>query len=206
MTSAKGIAGAAALGAALLLGFFTPSAQAGYVVTLTQQGSNVVASGSGAINLTGLSFFNSPHNPGLVYPSAGAVVTGPISASEDAYTGFTGPTSFGSGGLTAASSGSGDLVGIVGNPGALGASLLFVPVGYVSDNPLSDTSTYSGQTFASLGATPGIYTWTWGTETNQNFTLDIGVPVPEPSSLLLLAPALGFLGLLAARRRTARTA
>jgi len=34
-------------------------AQAGYTVTLQQVGPNVVATGSGAINLTGLNFFQS---------------------------------------------------------------------------------------------------------------------------------------------------
>ena len=50
------IKGIASLGAAMLIGLSAPSAQAGYVVDLTQQGSNVVASGSGAIDLTGLIF------------------------------------------------------------------------------------------------------------------------------------------------------
>src|SRR6266478_535121 len=36
-----------------------PSAQAGYIVTLQQVGPNVVATGSGAINLTGLTLFES---------------------------------------------------------------------------------------------------------------------------------------------------
>jgi hypothetical protein len=49
------IKGSASLGAAILIGLFTPPAQAGYVVDLTQQGSNVVATGSGAVDLTGLS-------------------------------------------------------------------------------------------------------------------------------------------------------
>ena len=46
------------------------------------------------------------------------------------------------GGRPNASSTSGDMVGV-----ALGSDL-FVPAGYVSDSPLSDTATYN-QTFAS---------------------------------------------------------
>jgi hypothetical protein len=76
-------------------------------------------------------------------------------------------------------------------------------VGYLSGNPLLDTSTYDNATFASLGVMPGTYEWTWGTGANQNFTLQIGpaAAVPEPSSLLLLALPLGFVMLLAARHR-----
>jgi hypothetical protein len=73
-------------------------------------------------------------------------------------------------------------------------SVLFVPNGYVSDSPLSDTSTYDSQTFATLGATPGTYVWTWGSGVaDDTFTLQIGpaVPaIPEPSSLLLLGVGL----------------
>jgi hypothetical protein len=57
ITSAR----ASALGVAMLIGggVSAPSAQAGYVVTLAQVGSNVVATGSGPIDLTGLSFVGS---------------------------------------------------------------------------------------------------------------------------------------------------
>ena len=51
--------------------------------------------------------------------------------------------------------------------------LLIVPRGYVSGTFLSDSATYSGKTFATLGVTPGTYVWTWGTGANQNFTLKI---------------------------------
>jgi hypothetical protein len=105
---------------------------------------------------------------------------------------FTGPAKFGSGGDIVASSGSGDPVGIFRS-----SSELDVPAGYVSDSPLSDTSTYSGETFSSLGATPGTYKWTWGTGANQNFTLVIGTAVgttvPEPSTWAMML--LGFVGL-----------
>ena len=58
MTFVKRIAGAAAVGAAMLIGLSAPSAEAGYIVDLTQQGADVVATGSGAIDLTGLTFVN----------------------------------------------------------------------------------------------------------------------------------------------------
>jgi PEP-CTERM motif len=74
-------------------------------------------------------------------------------------------------------------------------------VSYVSDSPLSDIATYAGQTFASLGVTPGKYEWTWGGGANQNFTLDIGVPVPEPATWALLLTGFVALGALMRSRR-----
>jgi len=62
--------------------------------------------------------------------------------------------------------------------------------------------TFNNATFASLGLTPGTYTWTWGTGLlNQNFTLIIGrAGVPDGGSSVSL---LGFalLGLAALRRK-----
>jgi hypothetical protein len=198
------IKGIAILGAATLIGLSATSARAGYVVDLTQQGSNVVASGSGAIDLTGLSFFESRTEAAGLLPSINFVMTGPVNAGVvHLYSGINGPSNFGSGGFTAASSGSGDRVGI-GNDG----KVLFVPLDYVSDSSLSDTSTYAGKTFSSLGVTPGAYEWTWGNGANQNFTLVIGTVVPEPSTwamMLLGFAGLGFVGYQSAgrRRRTA---
>ena len=79
-------------------------AEAGYTVTLQQVGADVAATGSGAINLTGLTFFQrwrriSPEIfPGAGRQSAAALITGPTSSSVDIYSGAGGPTSFGSGG------------------------------------------------------------------------------------------------------------
>jgi hypothetical protein len=168
-------------------GLFVRPAQAGYIVTLQQVGSNVVATGSGAIDLTGLIFAGSTGTSSGMQPNFGLIYTGPTSLTNiNIYGRFTGPTSFGSGGLTSASSGSGDLVAMAGGPNEL-----FVPQGYVSGSPLSDISTYNNATFASLGATPGVYEWTWGTGANQNFTLKIGAAaMPDSGStfgLLFLA-------------------
>jgi hypothetical protein len=162
-------------------------AQAGYTVTLQQVGPDVVATGSGAINLEGLTFDqSSSQNPEIwssifgELPGAG-IYTGPISSSVDSYYGCDGPTSFGFLGLPA-SSGSGDMVGIF----ALldGGGLLSVPTGYVSGTALSDSATYSGKTLATLGSIkPGTYVWTWGTTANQNFTLQIPPAPPPPPNI-----------------------
>src|SRR4026209_366584 len=113
MTTRKhAVYGIVALVSLLGLGI-TQSARA-YSVTLQQVGSNVVASGSGPINLTGLTFFL----PGIDFTAriragGGVIITGPPGGSGDVdvYTGFTGPTSFGSGFFFFPNTGSGDIVG-----------------------------------------------------------------------------------------------
>jgi PEP-CTERM motif len=202
------IKGVASLGAAMLIALSAPSAQAGYVVHLTQQGTDVVATGSGAIDLTGLTFSGSTFLVSVITPNGPDMLTGPSIQSPavqiDGYLGFTGPTNFGSGPEIFADSGSGDLVGIFTLPTLPTARTpLFVPHGYVSDSPLSSTATWDRQTLSSLGATPGTYEWTWGAGANQNFTLVIGTAatvgstVPEPSTwamMLIGFAGLGFMG------------
>jgi hypothetical protein len=199
MTFMRRIAGAATLGVTLLLGTgpIASPAQAGYVVTLQEAGSDVIATGSGPIDLTGLSPTggdNSTH--AVLEPVTGLIVTGPTDTTDvEVFTGYSGPTSFGSGGVTEANSGSGDAVGI-----SPLFNLIAVPLDYDSGDPLSNTATYDGETFNSLGVTPGIYVWTWGEGENQNFTLIIAT-VPEPASAALLGMALAGLMLAGTIRR-----
>jgi hypothetical protein len=187
----------AALAIAIICGVSVRTAQAGYTVTLQQQGSDVVATGSGAIDLTGLSPFGSVGlEQGRLFPVFGVILTGPTSNSaERGYSGASGPANFGSGGATSASSGRGDIVGIIG----IGSTLV-VPSGYLSGT-LSDTSTYGGQTFSSLGVTPGTYEWTWGTGANQNFTLQIGVPDSGSTFGLLVVSLVALFGTARFRSR-----
>jgi hypothetical protein len=204
MTFVKRMAGLTALGVGMLIGsgLAATPAEAGYVVTLEQVASNVVATGSGPIDLTGLaSRGRVTDTTAEIVPGVGDIATGPtFSLNDDLYTGFTGPTSFGSGGRTFADSGSGDSVGIANFSLLIDVPVVIVPPGYVSGSPLSDTSTYDNQTLNTLGATPGTYEWTWGSGVNQNFTVQVG-PVPEPSSLLLFGVALAALPLVRTRRR-----
>ena len=72
------------------------------------------------------------------------------------------------------------------------AGSLFVPRFYVSDTPLSDTSTYEGEDFGGLGVTPSTYKWTWGTGADQSFTLEVGEARSEPATLPLVAGGLAL--------------
>jgi hypothetical protein len=65
--------------------------QAGYIVTLEQVGSNVVATGTGAIDLSGLTFFGVGSSLAFVAPISGNIFTGPEPPEVcDDYTGVTG--------------------------------------------------------------------------------------------------------------------
>jgi hypothetical protein len=166
-----------------------------FTETIEQVGFNVVANGSGAFNLTGLSFFAAVTGSSSMTANIGAVVNGG-GANMDAYSGFAGPTSFGSGSVFFASLFSGDAVGIGGGEG-----LILVPQGYISGAALSDSMTFDGATFASLGLTPGTYIWSWGDGANQNFTLIIGgAGVPDGGTTVSLLGC-ALVGLAGLRRR-----
>jgi hypothetical protein len=124
-----------------------------YTVRLQQVGSNIVANGSGPINLTGLTFVE--HNSMIsgVSGTFGIIQTGPSVSEVDRYMGFTGPTSFGLGFFVDADDATGDFVGIRNRVGL--SPGLVVPLGYSSGNPLSSSATWNNATFASLGVTPG---------------------------------------------------
>jgi hypothetical protein len=193
----------------ILLGGTAAANASSYHVTLQQVGSDVVATGSGAIDLTGLvsSSTEAVFSHGGLQADEGAISTGGAPGSIDIYVGSISgphfPDAFGSGStFHFADSSSGGTVGISPSPLVINASI-DVPHGYLSHAALSDSSTYLNATFASLGVTPGTYVWTWGAGAEQSFTLEIGnaVATPLPAALPLFAAGLGALGLLGWRRR-----
>ncbi|HET7611413.1 MAG TPA: PEP-CTERM sorting domain-containing protein [Rhodanobacteraceae bacterium] len=199
-----------ALGAALALSVPGAASASPYVVKLVQQGADVVATGSGEFNLAGLAVnaLYQDNGSGL-YAADGYVMTGTGVGRLDGYTGFAGPANFGAGGFVGANGGAGDNVGIYGGTSSYGYAVFWVPQGYVSGTGLSGSAIWNNASFASLGMTPGTYTWTWGTSADQSFTLMIGgaTAVPEPTALGMLG--LGVLlmgGLLIYRRRQPRPA
>jgi len=186
---------AAIASVALLISAAT--AQAGFVLSIQQVGPNVIASGNGALDTTGLLSVGTMANSPLVDPGHAEILNGPA-GTVGVFHGVTGPTSFGSSPLTLASSGQGEFAGIFGFD-----DVLFVPLGYLSHTPLSNSSGYVNKTLAGLGLTLGTYEWTWGTGVDQNFTVQIGpVSTPEPASVALFT--IGLAGLALARRRRLR--
>jgi hypothetical protein len=166
------LAGAAALGLA------TGPAEAAFIFIFNEEGPDVVAIGNGSLDVTDLSKIGEDNlpNSGVSAQDGLAGVAGMVMA----FAGIVGPASFGTSGHIDASKGDGDAVAVNGLKGVLG-----VPLDYVSGSPLSNSMEFAGQTFASMGLTPGTY------------TPGPGAPAPTPtalrcrSGLLSRNPALG---------------
>ena len=192
---------AAACLSVLLLGT-SDWTRAGIILTATEVGSDVIISGGGTANLSDLTLNITGTGQPAVVPNIGVVGVGVASPSVEGYEALSGPGSFGPGGQSLATSGTGDLFGISTDFSSL---LMVVPANYVSGTALSGTATFVNASFASLGMTPGTYVWTWGSGVNaDSFTLNIGSVVPEPSSLTLMGIAV-LCGLCSQIRRRKRT-
>jgi len=187
--------------ACLLLGATVAANASPYTVTLKQVGSNVVATGDGNIDTSGLSGDGVGPGGSAVEANVAYLILGggPVWVYDTQS--FTGPTSFGPGSnFTSANSQLGASAGIYIAGGF--EVVIYVPSGYVSDSNISDSATWNNTTLVSLGITPGAYMWSWGAGgTDQSFTLDVVSPTPLPAALPLFASGLGALGLAAWRRR-----
>jgi PEP-CTERM motif len=173
--------------------------RAGLIFTFAQDGPNVDATGVGSLNLAALTTFGPATGSPGVNPSAASLFLGaPAAYSLPEHGLIVGPTSFGTGGFTPETTGTGPIFGI-----DAGGTGIYVPPGYTSGGPLSSTADWANTTFSGLGLTPGTYTWTWGSGATAD-SLQVVIPsappptVPEPSSLALLS--LGGLALAGCRR------
>jgi hypothetical protein len=166
------------LAAWLIVGAWAPAAQAAYTITLQEVGGNVVATGSGSLNLAALTYsFDLLAWPNSLRLDTATVSVGPPVGDGRFFTGITSfPGPLGSGGVANAASGSGSFVGF------MFGGYLMVPLAYVSGAPLGDSeTTFAGTSFAALGLTPGRYVWSWGDGvTADTFTVQVGAPPPPP--------------------------
>jgi hypothetical protein len=76
---------------------------------------------------------------------------------------------------------------------------ILVSAGYTFGNTLTDSATFASSSFASLGLTPGTYTYTY-TLPSDSLVVQIGpttpVTTPEPTSFALLGAGLaGMIGI-----------
>jgi hypothetical protein len=178
------------------------AAHSAIVLTVKQDGSDVVVIGKGSANTNDLA-------PKISADDYTNVLTDTqIYAGPDAFTGVTTPPVDVNlwGGLTGPSLfgndpnivenpslglGFGDLFGIVADNG-LGQSLLVLPSSYMSGGSLNGTSRFSGFTLANLGLNPGVFSWTWGTNPNAD-SLELRIePVPAPAPLPLVGGAMAW--------------
>lgn len=187
------------LAAAALLGSLPTRSHAAFTFTLSQADGNVTITGSGTINLTGLTSNGALGSVAGINPSNAFVGAG-TPTNGTYYSGLTGPANFGAASFTRASTSTGNFVQLSGSN-----NYVCVPTGYVSNSALSDTITLTGATFSSLGFTPGTYTYTWGTGANAD-SLTVTSVVPEPSTWTAIFAGAGLLGFVTLRRRAARQA
>ena len=181
---------------------FWPSiaAHSAIVLTVKQDGNDVVVIGSGSANTLGLSAptpasdYTNVITDTQIYagPAAFSGVTVPP-VDVNLWSGLTGPSSFGSDPNFTANpdSGNGDLFGIVAGSG-MGQSVLVLPFNYVSGDSLNGTSRFNNFTLADLGLSPGVFSWNWGMNSNAD-SLEIRIePVPAPAPLPLAGGAVAW--------------
>lgn len=181
-------------------------AEASFIINFAQSGPNVVATGSGSINLSafptefGDLVDSGPPFQGFVEPNSGALALS-SSFDVDIYSGFIGEfpdlPALGPGGLyVAADSGTGPFVSFVSGG-------ILVPVNYVSGAAMGpDSATWNNTTFAGLGLTPGTYLYSWGSGASAD-TLTVNIPsaAPEPGSMAFIAMGGSCLALLRRRKQ-----
>ncbi len=186
------------------------AAQAAIVIDIEQNGSDVVGTVSGSLDLTGLTFFGSVANfnggaLNSVEARRGLFLGAEIKkAPSDIYQGIAGPSNWGMGGRLDGQSFSGDTFGIVATQSAV-----YLPVGYISNSAIASTATFAGATMASLGLDAGVYSYT---TPNDTITVNIGQAalgaVPEPATWAFMIFGFGAVGgaLRSNRRRQKNTA
>lgn len=160
---------------------------AAVIVSLQEQGGNVVATASGTLNMDAFKYESS--NPGSVSSymwldiNGAMTFGGPLNDYYSADTITTPTADMGTGGYVGASSAdSGTVIGWYG-------SQLTISADYVSGSLIDREMIFADSTFSSLGLNEGSYVWTFTTGGNtESYSVNVGA-VPEPATAGLLAGA-----------------
>lgn len=178
-------------------------AQAVYTIHIQQIGPNVQVVGSGSLDLAALTpTAMAPGGSliGSIEPNL-ARVTFPVTVPNSLTAwqmvgGAPGPADFGIGPNAVASTSSDDGLMFLPDFGAL----IYLPTTYVSNNPLNSGMWFVGQSLASLGLTPGTYTWNFNNGAHADSVIvqiDPAPPVPPAPTAIPTLSEWGLLGLSA---------
>ncbi len=171
--------------AAFLLG---ATAQAALVITIEEVGNDVVATASGTLNMADLTKGGGgDFESGYLNPAAGMLAGG--TGVYSMYSGATGASSLGTGGVKNGDSVTGDVFGLI-----TGSNHILISQTYVSGAQIDGTATWNNETFATLGLDETSFTMTWGSgDTADSMTVNAAVPEPATASMMALVAGLGFL-------------
>ncbi len=182
------------------------TANAAVIVTVQEVGQNVVFESTGSLDIAGLTPIEQQNTFGLVRGTELFVFGTPgVDTTVDAYLATSVPTNFGGSEISAPDS----FVATSPPDSAFGALIgppvIRLPLGYTSGTPLIFEMAFIDESFMSMELTPGTYVWTL--ENDDTVTLQIGGPaeVTAPPTLSMLGAAVVGLGLVARRRRKARS-
>jgi hypothetical protein len=185
-------------GLLLAIGALTGTAQATITYTVHEQGGSVVFDYTGSIDLASATSSSSLSISAGEFIGTSAYIRS-LDGNVSIYTTtFTSITPLGTG-FVAGGSVSGSSFGLEAKPG-VNADQIYLPSGYVSGSNISGSLTFSGQSFSSLGLTPGSTTWTWSNGVGSDSATFNIVAVPEPSTTLLLGAA-AAVAIIARRRK-----
>ena len=184
----------------LIASVMTPNtAQSAVIINFEETGGSITMDLSGSLDLTGATFALGASSTAVYFSPSSSffnsmLVTG--TGMVDLYSGLSGPANLGGSTATA----------LADSPSSTSFWLrpalnqFAVPDGYVSNDPLNATLTFTGQTFMSLGLTEGDqFIWTLP---NDTITMNIGpVPVPAPAGLPLALAGVGAVALIRRQRK-----
>ena len=196
--------------------FLPGTATAALIVNIEEVGSDVVASYSGSIDLTGIGFnILGSANTNRIWATGGQANFQNGVAKKASLTDFgqnpwtVAPSAFGTGGAINA-----DSLSIAGgNAFGFQSSGFFIESSYVSGTPLSGSMTFNGQTLASMGINVGTGIMNATFSSGDTLTVNAiagAAAVPEPgqvaASLLLLAGLGGYVALQRRKKQPAQAA
>ena len=189
-----------------------PTASA--TLTFAQSGSNVLATVTGNVDSSQLTYFtnSTANNNGTVW-TTGAYI-GASGSNKNLFSGMTydnTSTPFASfvTGSTNPASASGDAFGVQ----QAGPNwMLHLPSAYTDFSTLSGSATFTGTTLAGMGLGAGTYRWTYGTSNQHEVKIVVpsggttggGGAVPEPGEWAAMGVlGAGLTGLVLRKRRKA---